>query len=77
MSQENRSMLLEYNYCKINLETGECIFCATYSYQVPLAEYILVPEANSGYRGKFYNQADELWYLDAGFTQLWEEAPQW
>lgn len=68
---------LQYNYCKINLTTGECIFCATYSYEIPLANYIEVPEATDDYQGKFYNQADGLWYWDSAFTQLWEEAPTW
>lgn len=68
---------LQYNYVKINLETGECLFCRTYSYEVPLDGFIQVPVYSSEYRGKYYNQADGLWYLDAAFTQLWEEAPQW
>lgn len=68
---------LPYNYAKINLSTGECIFCKTYSYEIPLPEYILVPRAMNEYKGKFYNQEDQLWYLDASFTQLWIDAPQW
>lgn len=75
--QESRSMLLAYNYCKIDIETGKCLFCATYSYEIPLENYIAVPTATDDYQGKYYNQADGLWYWDAEFTQLWEEAPQW
>lgn len=76
MSQ-NPNQRLQYNYAKINLSTGECSFCKTYSYTIPLPEFIQVPKHTNDYVGKFYNQADGLWYLDAGFTQLWIDAPQW
>lgn len=69
---------LPYNYAKINLETGECLFCRTYSYEIPLAEYIRVPVYSSEYRGKYYNvNGDQNWYLDPLFEQPWEDAPQW
>ena len=67
---------LPYNYAKINLSTGECVFCRTYSYEIPLPEYIPVPRAMDEYTGKFYNlNGDQMWYWDAEFTQLWEECP--
>ena len=75
--QNKKSITLQYNYCRINLSTGECLFCRTYSYEVPLEDYILVPEHTNDYVGKYYNTADGLWYLDAGFSQNWEDAPQW
>lgn len=62
------SVNLQYNYAKINLDTGECIFCMTFSYEVPLPEYILVPEHTNDYVGKFYNQSEGKWYADAEFT---------
>ena len=71
------SVNLEYNYARVNLETGECIVCRTYSYEIPLPEYILVPVHTNDYRGKFYDFETELWYIDAEKTILWEDAPQW
>ena len=70
------SVNLQYNYATIDLDTGLCLFCRTYSYEIPLPEYIPVPTLGD-YTGKYYSQDDELWYLDAEFTQLWDEAPQW
>lgn len=71
------SMNLQYNYASINVETGECTGCMTFSYEVNHPVWIAVPVATDDYIGKYYNVADGLWYLDAEFTQLWEEAPQW
>lgn len=70
------SQLLQYDYAMID-ENGRCYGSMTYSCEVPLDNYILVPISSNDYIGKYYNRADELWYLDAEFTQLWEEAPQW
>ena len=70
------SQLLQYNYASINIETGECTGCVTVSYEVNHPQWIQVPELGD-YVGKYYNQADGLWYLDAGFGQIWEDAPQW
>ena len=71
------SVNLQYNYAKIDPSTGRCKSCGTFSYEINHPAYIPVPYATNDYTNKYYNQADELWYLDAGFTQLWEEAPQW
>ena len=71
------SELLQYNYATIDLETGECLFCRTYSYEIPLPEYIEVPTATDDYTGKFYDFETELWYVDSAKTIVWENAPQW
>lgn len=63
---------LQYNYAKINLTTGECVGCATFSYQINNAAYITVPRASDEYIGKFYNQSNGLWYYDAQFTQIFD-----
>lgn len=60
------SVNLQYNYAKINLDTGECIFCMTFSYEIPLPEYILVPVHTDDYVGKYYH--DGHWYADSAFT---------
>lgn len=66
---------LQYNYAKIDLNTGRCLFCRTYSYEVPLNGYIPIPTLDD-YEGKYYNlNGDQMWYWDAEFTQLWEECP--
>ena len=61
---------LPYNYAKIKLDSGLCVGCATYSYEINNAAYISVPSASSEYVGKYYNQQDGHWYADAGFVQL-------
>lgn len=70
------AMTLEYNYAKINLTSGQCTICGTFSYQINNPAYIEVPVADPDYYGKYYNiNGDQMWYWDAGFTQLWEECP--
>lgn len=74
-----RSQLLEYNYAQIDASTGECLTTFTSSYQIPSSfqEYVEIPVYIGDYKGKFYNRNDGLWYLDADFTQIWTDAPQW
>ena len=70
------SVNLQYNYANINTSTFRCVGCGTYSYQVPLWNYVEVPYATDDYIGKYYNyNGDQMWYWDAEFTQLWEECP--
>jgi hypothetical protein len=67
---------LQYNYAGIDLNTGRCRSCATYSYEINNPAFIPVPYATNDYMGKYYNiNGDQMWYLDAEFTQLWEECP--
>lgn len=63
---------LQYAYCQINLETGECTACMTTSYQINMAGYILVPRANDAYIGKYYNFEDGNFYYDPEFTQIFD-----
>lgn len=61
---------LAYNYARIIVETGECVGCKTYSYEIIDNRYIPVPQALSAYVGSYYNQQDGLWYTDGTFTVL-------
>lgn len=66
---------LPYNYAKINLTTGLCVACGTFSYQINNPAYISIPTTGD-YVDKYYNiNGDQMWYWDAAFTQLWEECP--
>lgn len=66
---------LQYNYARIDLQTGRCKGCGTYSYEVNNPAYIVIPTTGD-YYNKYYNlNGDKLWYWDAEFTQLWEECP--
>lgn len=60
---------LQYNYAGIDLETGECMSCGTYSYEINDPAFIPVPSASSQYVGKYYH--DGAWYEDAEFTIPW------
>lgn len=60
---------LQYNYAGIDLETGECMSCMTYSYEIDDPAFIPVPKAYSAYIGKYYH--DGAWYEDAEFTIPW------
>lgn len=60
---------LQYNYATIIVETGRCIACATYSYEIDDPAYIVVPRAYNDYVGKYYH--DGAWYEDAEFTIPW------
>ena len=69
------SINLQYNYASIDLETGRCKSCATFSYEVNHPAWIEIPTLDD-YGGKYYNiNGDQMWYHDAAFTQLWEECP--
>lgn len=60
---------LQYNYAGIDLETGECMSCGTYSYEIDDPAFIPVPKAYNDYIGKYYH--DGSWYADAEFTIPW------
>lgn len=59
---------LPYNYAKIRLESGLCVGCATYSYEINHEAYIPVPHASDDYVDKYYNRALDLWFEDELFT---------
>ena len=69
------SVNLQYNYAVVEPDTGYCYSCGTYSYEVPLSNYITVPYPTNDYIDKYYNFDDELWYIDPEKTILWEECP--
>lgn len=69
------SVNLQYNYAVID-SNYRCRHCGTFSYEVVDPYYIEIPYATNDYRGKYYNlNGDQMWYLDSGFTQIWEECP--
>lgn len=64
-----RAVNLEFNYAVINLQTGECLGCGTFSYEIINEAYIPVPYAYSSYRHKYYDRETESWFYDAEFTR--------
>jgi hypothetical protein len=68
----NRAVNLEFKYAIINLSTGECLACMTFSYEIVNDAYIPVPHADDDYVGLYYNQQDGIWYEDSGFTVVAE-----
>lgn len=64
-----RAMNLEYNYAVINLQTGECLGCMTFSYEIINDAYIPVPHIYYDYQHKYYDRETESWFYDAEFTQ--------
>lgn len=67
---------LQNNYAQLDTSTFRCVACFTCTYEIPLWNYIAVPEASGDYCDKYYNyNGDQKWYWDADFTQLWEECP--
>lgn len=60
---------LQYNYAGIDLETGRCRSCMTYSYEINDPAFIAIPYASDEYLGKYYH--DGAWYEDAEFTIPW------
>lgn len=67
-----KSLNLEYKYAVIDLSTGECLACATFSYEIINEAYIPVPHIYDDYVGKYYNQENETWYYDSEFTQIYD-----
>ena len=62
------SLNLQYNYASIDVNTGRCVGCATFSYEIPLSNYIEVPYPSNDYIGKYYSFDTDLWYLDQALT---------
>jgi hypothetical protein len=67
MNTNTKSVNLPYNYAIINAEY-RCTGCKTYSYEVPLDNFIPVPDASDVYLGKYYNPSTDLWYIDSSMT---------
>ena len=64
---------LAYNYAKIRLDSGLCVGCATFSYEIINDAYIPVPDARNEYIDKYYNSTTDLWYIDSAMTVLADE----
>lgn len=58
---------LPYNYAILD-ENNCCVGCRTYSYNIPLENYIPISSLNYDYLGKYYKEG--LWYTDSEFTIL-------
>lgn len=59
---------LAYNYAKIRIDSGLCVSCMTYSFEINNEAYIPVPDARDEYVDRYYNRITDLWYEDAAFT---------
>lgn len=65
------SVNLQYNYAI--LDGNNCVVgVVTYSCEVPLDNYILIPETNDDYMRKYYSYETELFYYDAECTQIFD-----
>ena len=63
-----KSVNLQYHYAQIDEETGRCVSCFTCTYEIPLSNYILIPDASNDYLDKYYNPSTDLWYIDSDMT---------
>ena len=63
---------LQYNYAKIDINTGRCKGGGTFSYEINDPAYIPVAWYSEDYYNKYYNQQDGLWYTDGTFSVLAE-----
>ena len=61
---------LAYTYCILD-ENNRCVGCRTYSYEVPLDNYIPVPRLGD-YIGKYYNPADGLFYYEPEYITVFD-----
>lgn len=62
---------LPYNYAIID-ENNRCYGCRTYSYEVPLSNFIPVPVPSDEYLNKYYSYETGLWYYDQECTQIFD-----
>lgn len=62
-----KSVNLPYNYAILG-DGNCCVGCRTYSYEVPLSNYIPVPSASNDYIDKYYSFETDLWYIDSAMT---------
>lgn len=60
---------LSYNYAGIDLDTGRCHSCMTFSYEINDPAWILVPKILDDYLNKYYK--DGKWYEDTKFSIPW------
>lgn len=62
---------LAYTYVILDAN-NRCVGCKTYSYEVPLQNYIPVPSLNDGYLGKYYNPTDGLFYYEPEYITVFD-----
>jgi hypothetical protein len=62
-----KSVNLPYNYAILD-GNYRCTGCKTYSYEVPLNNFIPVPDADNDYIGHYYSYDTDLWYEDSAMT---------
>jgi hypothetical protein len=62
---------LAYTYAILD-ENNCCVGCRTYSYQVPLSNYIAIARLNYDYLDKYYSYETGLFYYDAACTQVFD-----
>lgn len=62
---------LPYTYAIID-ENNRCMACRTYSYEIPLDNYIPVPVLTDEYTGKYYNPADGLFYYEPEYITVFD-----
>lgn len=55
---------LAYNYAILD-ENNRCAGVKTYSYEVPLANFIAIPTLNYDYYNKYYDYTSGKWYYEA------------
>ena len=60
---------LQYTYAILD-ENNCCVGCRTYSYEVPLNNYIPVPHVNEDYIDKYYNWDDGLFYYEPEYITV-------
>ena len=64
-----KSVNLPYNYAVID-ENYRCTGCGTYSYEVPLDNFIPVEVSSDEYIGKYYNPEDGLFYYEPEYINV-------
>ena len=63
-TNNSKSVNLPYNYAVLN-ENNCCVSSRTCSYEIPLDNYISVPNADDDYIGHYYSYETDLWYEDS------------
>ena len=65
------SQLLQYNYAI--LDENNCVVgVVTYSCEVPLDNYISIPETNGDYMGKYYSYETGLFYYEPEYITVFD-----
>lgn len=65
------SMTLQYNYAILD-ENDCCHSVISSSYEIPLNNYILIPHYREGYKDKYYNRVDGLFYYEPEYITVFD-----